>query len=142
MWKRKKFILVVLLAAVMLVGSIGGVALANTENGDDSQPETLLDQVAEILQDEGVGITSEQLNDAFAQARSEMREQCRDRYLQRLVDQDEITQEQASEYRAWLEAKPDMPLPGPFRGFEFHGSRGGMKWSGGHHFGDGTCPRQ
>jgi len=142
MRKSKKFILVVVLAAVVLVGSIGGVALANTENGDDSQPETLLDRVADILQDEGISITSEQIEDAFAQARSEMRDEVLDSYLQKLVDEERITQEQASEYRAWLEAKPDMPLPGPFRCFEFHGSRGGMKWSGGHHFGDGTCPRQ
>ena len=111
MWRSKKFI-VALLATVLVVGSIGGIALANTENGDDSQPETLLDRVAEILVGKGINITSEQLKEAFTQAQSEMRDEALDSRLQNLVKEGKITQEQADQYKAWLQERPDM---GQFR---------------------------
>ena len=88
MWRRKKFIIIGLLATVLLVGSIGGVALAQTENGDASQPTTLLARVAEIL-----GIDQQKLEDAFAQAQSEMRDEALDSRLQKLVDEGKITEE-------------------------------------------------
>lgn len=112
MWRRKKLIIVVVLTAVMLAGSIGGVVLAQTENGDDSQPKTLLDRVAEILVGEGVNITSEQLKDAFAQAQSEMRTDALQSYLENLVKEGKITQEEADQYLEWWQSRPDME---PFR---------------------------
>lgn len=99
MWRSKKFLLVALLAAVVLVGSIGGVVLAQTGSEDGSQPKTLLARVATIL-----GIDQQKLEDAFAQAQSEMRDEA----LQKLVDEGKITQEQADQYKAWLQAQPDM----------------------------------
>ena len=39
MWRSKKFIIIAVIAAVVLVGSIGGVVLAQTGNGDESQPQ-------------------------------------------------------------------------------------------------------
>jgi hypothetical protein len=98
MWRSKKFVLVALLAVVVLVGSIGGVALAQ-ENEEGKPRVTLLARVAEIL-----GIDQQQVEDAFAQARSE----ARDNRIQDLVDQGKITQEQADQYKAWLQARPDM----------------------------------
>ena len=76
MWRRKKLIIVAVLAAVMLVGSIGGVILA-ADNGDDSQPEArygaLWDRVSEIYEQKtGVALDQEALKAAFAEARSEM----------------------------------------------------------------------
>ncbi|MFC1986230.1 hypothetical protein ACFLWC_04480 [Chloroflexota bacterium] len=160
MWRRKKFIVIALLATVVLAGSIGGVALAQTENEDDSQPKTLLARVAEILD-----IDQQKLEDAFAQAQSEMRDEALDSYLQNLVKEGNITQEEADQYKAWCqarpdmepfqqhlrewqqarpgmppeleewqEARPDMPLPGSFGRFGGRGFQDGMKWGGGHHF--------
>jgi hypothetical protein len=103
MWQRKKFIIIALLVAVVLIGSIGGVVLAQTENGDDSQPKTLLARVAEIL-----GIDQQKVEDAFAQAQSEMREEALDSYLQKLVDEGRISNEQAEQYKAWWQSRPDM----------------------------------
>ena len=174
MWQSKKFIIVGVLAAVLLVGSVGGIALANTGNGDQSQPEirfgtlmpgvggihkfntgesinctALLDRVFEIYQEKtGVTIDQEVLKDAFAQARSEMREAALDSYLQKLVGLGKITQEQANQYKAWRHARPDIepfrqqlreweharpdvPLPRRFGG---HCFRGNMEWGGGRHF--------
>ena len=103
----KKFIIVSLLSAVVLVGSIGGIVLAQTENGDDSQPKTLLARVAEKL-----GLGQQELEDAFAEARSEMRAEALDSRLQKLVDEGKITQDEAAQYKAWWQARPDME---PFR---------------------------
>ncbi len=125
MWRSKKFIVSTLLIAVVLAGGTVGIVLAQTGNGDESQPKTLLSRVAEIL-----GIEQQPLEDAFAQARSEMLEEALDSRLQYLVDQGTITQEQADQYKSWWQARPDTPLPGRFglRGF-----RGGMKWGRGYH---------
>lgn len=127
MWKSKKFFLVVVLAVVVLVGGAAGIVLAQTEEGDGSQPETLLARVAGIL-----NIDQAELADAFAQARSEMRAEALDRYLQYQVDQGKITQDEADQYKEWWQARPDTSLPKPFGRFGSHGFRGGMKWGGGH----------
>lgn len=119
MWRRKKFLLVGLLTAVLLVGSIGGVVLAQTENGDDSQPKTLLARVAEIL-----GIDQQQVEDAFTQARSEMRTEVLQKRLQNLVDQGKITQGEADQYLEWQQSKPDVPVRLGSRG------HGGFRWLG------------
>ena len=85
MWRSKRFIIVAVLAAVLLAGSIGGIALADDEDG--SQSGVLWDRVAEILQEKGVDVTSEQLEDAFGQARTEMRQTAMEDRLADLVDE-------------------------------------------------------
>jgi len=120
MWRRKKFILIGVLVAVVLFASIGGVVLAQAENGDDSQPKTLLARVAEKL-----GINQQELEDAFTEAQSEMRDEALDTYLQNLVDEGKITQEQADQYLNWWQAKPDVPVEFGF------GGRGGFRGMGG-----------
>ena len=106
-----------------------------------SQPKTLLARVAAIL-----GIEQQKVEDAFAQAQSEMQDEALDNHLKNLVDQGKITQEQADQYKAWVKSKPDMtqyeqqlrdwqntrpdiplPLPGGFDGFGGRGFRGGMR---------------
>ena len=116
MWRSKKFVIGVVLAAVALVGSIGGVALAQTGTGDDSQPkaqqEALLERVCAIYEENtGTAINSEELQKAFDQARSEMQDEALNSYLQGLVDEGKITQEQADQYKAWLESKPSVDIP-------------------------------
>ena len=121
MWRSKKFILATLLIVVVLVGSTVGVVFAQTENGDDSQPKTmLLARVAEKL-----GIDEQELKDAFAQARSEMRDEALDSYLQNLVAEGKITPDQAVQYKGWWQSMPDVPVR-----FGFHG-RGGLRGWGG-----------
>ena len=68
MWRSKKFIVMALLAAVLLVGSAGGIVLANDieDEGNSQSKTTLLARVAEKL-----GIDEQELKDAFAEARSE-----------------------------------------------------------------------
>ena len=113
MWRSKKLIIIAVVAALVLAGSIGGVALAQTENGDESQPEAergaLLDRICEIYEDEtGVTIDQEALKDAFAQAGEEMRLAAMESRLQYLVEQDKITQDEADQLLEWWQAKPDV----------------------------------
>lgn len=72
--------------------------------------EALNARVAEIL-----GIDEEDLENAFKQALGESREQALDNRLQELVSQGEWTQQQADAFKAWLEARPDVPPLGPAR---------------------------
>jgi hypothetical protein len=135
MRRSKKLIIIAVLATVVLAGSIGGVALAQTGNGDDCGPKAkfgeLFGRVCEIYEQEtGVAIDQEALKDAFTQAQGEMRpedrqdgrtidpEAMQDR-LQELLEQGEITQEQFDKMKARMESMPD-DLPG----FGFHGHCG------------------
>ena len=143
MRRSKKFIIAGVLAAVLLVGSVGGIALAQTGDEEDTQPQTLMARVADIL-----GIDQQTLEDAFAQAKSEMRDEALDNYLNGLVEEGTITQDEADQYRSWWQARPDMepfrqqlrewgearpnvPLPERTGGRCFPG---GMKRGGGFHF--------
>jgi len=129
MWRRKKLIVIAILAAVMLAGTISGVALA-ADNGDSSKPEARyeapLNRVCEIYQEKtGVAIDQVTLKDAFAQVRSERQARALEDYLKSLVEQDKITQQQADDYLEWWQERPDVPA-----GFGF-GGRGGFRGMGG-----------
>ena len=102
MWRKKRFIIGLLVTALAVTASLGGVALAQEEE-EDNQPDTLLGRVAEILE-----IDQQRVEDAFAQAKAEMKEDAQDRFFQKLIDEGIITEEEAVEYREWLESRPDM----------------------------------
>jgi hypothetical protein len=132
MWRSKRFIVVAVLTAVVLVGSIGGVVLA-TDNEDENQPVApnvpLLDKVCAIYQaNTGTAIDAQELQKAFTEARNELMAEARENFRQRLIDEGKITQEQLDEFDAWLEARPDIPFPfGP-------SDPDGIKpFGGGHH---------
>ena len=146
MWRSKKFVVFALLAAVLLVGSISGIAFAQTGNGDDSQPEVrcgaLLDKVCEIYEQKtGVGIEQEVLKEgkispdqadqykAWLQARPDT-----EPFRQQLKDWQQARPDISPELKEWQDARPDMPLPEPFGRFGGHGFQDSMKWGGGHHF--------
>jgi len=163
MWRSKKFIIVTVLATVALIASIGGVALAQTGSGDENQAKgAMWDKVCAIYQENtGVAINSQELQKAFDQARPEIKQarpeiknETLDEHLKGLVDEGKITQEQADQYKAWLQAKPDMSqysqqlkdwqqtrpeVPSALKEWEearpdipgLFGGHGGMEWGGG-----------
>jgi len=102
MLRKRKFIIMLLGAVLIIAASIGGVAMAQ-DSEDNTQPDSLMGRVANIL-----GIDQQTVEDAFEQAQAEMREAALDRYLQKLVDEGKINQEEAAEYKTWLENRPDM----------------------------------
>ncbi|MGQ9546245.1 MAG: hypothetical protein ACUVTR_03655 [Dehalococcoidia bacterium] len=132
MRKRKWFIPVVV-ASILLVGGITGavaVAGSNSSNAseDQSQPpnrlQALLDRACAIYEEQtGVAIDPEQLKDALKQARQEMCEEALENWLQKLVEQGRMTQEQVDEYLEWWQSRPDIKLPLPGLGGPGPGNR-------------------
>jgi len=114
MWRSKKFIIAAVLAVTLLAGSIGGVVLA-ADNGDESEPATrleiILDKVAaHYLELTGEELDTEALKSAFQQARDEIRAEALHNYLDKLVEDGVITQEEADEWSSWWASKPDTPI--------------------------------
>jgi len=68
MWSKKRFIVIPLLVTVLLFGGTAGIALADNE-AEDTPRTTFVEMIADFL-----GITSEQLQSAFSEARDQMRE--------------------------------------------------------------------
>ena len=104
MRKKHWFIgIVVLMAAVIGLGS--ATALAQESDGETSRLG-LIARVANIL-----GLQEQQVQDAFDQARQEMRDERFDEMvgqrLDALVESGRITQEQADELREWYAERPD-----------------------------------
>jgi hypothetical protein len=120
MWFRKKVILIPLIIAVVVAGSITGVVLAQGGTDSNSSGNTLMAKVAAIL-----GIDQTKLEDAFTQAQKEMRDETLTNYLNKLVEEGKITQEEADQYQQWWNARPDtLNQLGP--GFEFGGRNRGF----------------
>ncbi|MFH1775512.1 MAG: hypothetical protein ABH839_02475 [Chloroflexota bacterium] len=134
MFRSKRFIVAVVLAAVILAGSIGGAVLA-ADSGDGDQPasrhEAMLGRVSEIYeQNTGVALDLEALKDAFAQAQSEGQTEALQNRLRKLVGEGRMTQEEADEYQNWQGQRPDVSAGFGFMGRGFHG-RVGMRGFGG-----------
>jgi hypothetical protein len=121
MWRNKKIIIVAAVVAVIAALSITGVALAQTDDSSDNPETTLLAKVATIL-----GIDQQTVEDAFAQAQSEIQSEALDSRLADMVSQGTITQEEADQYKAWYESKPDVSIPG--LDFEGRGMGHGHGW--------------
>jgi hypothetical protein len=133
MWRSKKFIIIAVLTVVVLGAILGGYAIAQANDQNNSQTPnstnftTLLDKVATIYQQNtNVAIDSQELAKAFTQAQKEMRDEALDNYLNNLVAKGKITQDQAKQYKDWLNSKPDVQIGPGFKG----GPRGFGRFGG------------
>ena len=118
---RKMKILISLLVAV-LVFTIGGTAMALAQEDEDEEEELvtgvaangLLSKIAQILD-----IPEDELREAFAQAREELREEKFEATFYELIDKAEeeelITPEEAEAIREWWEQKPEALDPALLR---------------------------
>jgi polyhydroxyalkanoate synthesis regulator phasin len=101
--------------------------------------QALLDRACAIYQEStGVGIDSEQLGDALDQAQNELQEEALETRLQNLVDEGQITQEEADQYLEWWQSRPDIEAPLP--GLGGPGPDGGMMQARGFGSRGGPCP--
>ena len=111
MWKSKKFVIIGTLIAVAVLASTTGAVLAAEDETEDTetQCEAMLERVCEIYEENtGVAINADDLQDAFTQANSERRDAALQSYLEELVEEGTITQEEADEYLEWWQQKPDI----------------------------------
>ena len=115
MKKGKKITIIALMAIVALAGTLGGVALAqDEEEATTTTPETarfaILERACEIYQEKtGVAIDADTLKDALCQAGDEHKEQARNQWRQRLIDEGILTEEQLTAWEEWLESRPAFP---------------------------------
>ena len=133
---RRKFMVIGILAVVLLAGISGGIALADTDE-DGNPVNSVIERVAIILNDNGVEVTADQIQEAFDQARDEMKanaEANRQERLETMLEEGKITQEQYDRIRERVENRPEMPRHG------FIGRFGGRGFFGGHRSGGGDCP--
>jgi hypothetical protein len=115
MWRSKKFIIIAVLTVLVLGLTLGGVAMAQADDEDTSPSQTanvtsFLDKVAEIYQQNtGVTIDREELQKAFTEARQAIKDEALDNFLQKLVTDGKITQEQADQFKTWSDSRPTFP---------------------------------
>jgi hypothetical protein len=98
MWQDKKFLVIIGLIVVLIaaVGTIGGIYLARQNNALQVRQQLPdgLHRVTIVLP-ENKGTTNWQ--------------EALDNYLQKLVDDGKITQEEANQFKTWWESRPDIP---------------------------------
>ena len=130
MWRKRKWIIVGVVIALVVVGAgiTGGLAYAQTPSPNPVKPpavnpgKDLADRVATIL-----GLDQATVEAAFAQAEKDMQSDAVKSYLDRLVQAGKMTQAEADQYLKWWQSKPQTPqgliLP-PNVGGKFFGPRG------------------
>jgi len=133
---RKWVVTIMAITVILLMGTIGGIVSAQTPAPTVPAPtqstgqDTLLARVAEILD-----VDQADLEAAIRQARQEMRSDAMKDRLEKLVEQGQITQEEADQYLEWWQARPDIfeNLQGNFNGMRDAGQQGKMRLRGGFH---------
>jgi hypothetical protein len=152
MFKKRKWIIISILAAVVVValGVIGGAAYAQsgaTNTAAATAPvdpqKVLADKVAVIL-----GIDAAKVEAAFAQAQKEMQSErqaamlkAAEARIDQMVTDGKISAEEAAKYKTWLESKPDVQLPVPGMQGGFGPGNCGPRGGFGGGFGRGMMPR-
>ena len=126
--KKRYWLTGTIVAAVMVLGIMGGVAMAQeTDDEDGDTKQSFAARVAEIL-----GLDETTVQDAMDEAREEMRDEALQAKLDWLVENGHMTQDQADEYKTWIESKPEGLSPKMFGGFgKRHHRFGGRGWGGG-----------
>ena len=111
MWKSKKFIVISVVVAVVMVATTAGVVLAQDGKKGPGPRQAILGKVAKNL-----GITQQQLEDAFKKALEEGRTERNAALLeklQQLVKDGKITTKQVEDFKTWLKARPANPKENP-----------------------------
>jgi hypothetical protein len=110
MKKHKKVIFVTVIAVIVLAATLGAVAFAQADDeGTQTVKATLYERVAQVYQaNTGNAIDAAKLQEAFTQAQKDLATEAQDRMWQKLIDEGKITQQQLDDYKAWLEARPNM----------------------------------
>ncbi|MFH1646685.1 MAG: hypothetical protein ABID71_03200 [Chloroflexota bacterium] len=143
MLKSKKVIIIALLTVVVLVGTVGGVVLANT--GDGTGPANgaaFMERVAAIYEaNTGAALDTDALQNAYTQARDEQMTQARQAYEQKLLDEGKITEDQLKAWEDWVQSRPDVGPFGPgMHAFGGHRGFGGFRGGPGMGFRGWSAP--
>ena len=97
---KKRWIVVSVAVVAFAIGVFTAGLVAGQET--DSTGKSFFARVAHIL-----GLDEQTVEDAMRQARDEIHSERIAEKLESLVESGALTQEQADEYQAWLESKPE-----------------------------------
>ena len=127
---KRRWFLIPATVAVLVIGVLGfGVVAAQVSNDEaQSSMDRFTARVAKIL-----GLDQDDVEAAMTQAKEELRDEAIQGKLDAMVAAGQITQEQADEYKAWLDSRPEG-LDG--KGW-FGGGRHGRGFHRGRHGGKG-----
>ena len=127
---KRRWFLIPATVAVLAIGVLGfGVVAAQVSDEDkQSSMDSFSARVAEIL-----GLDQDDVEAAMTQAKEELRDEAIQGKLDAMVANGQMTQEQADEYKAWLDSRPEA-LDG--KGW-FGGGRHGRGSHQGRHGGKG-----
>jgi hypothetical protein len=137
-WKRRWSIPVVVVSVLLVAGIVGGALVAGSDSSSTTDEQNqiagryqaLLDRACAIYQENtGTVIESEQFKAALEQAQGELQEEALESRLQDLVENGEMTQEEADNYLEWWQSRPHIKAPLP--GLGGPGPGGGMTRGGG-----------
>ena len=99
----KRWLIIPAVAGLAAVAALGGIAAAGS--GDRGETGS---RVAEILE-----LDEETVTDAFKQAMQQQFDEALQAKLDKLVEAGRLTQEQADEFKAWIDERPEgVPLLG------------------------------
>lgn len=122
MRKHKKIIIIAVAAVLVIGATLAAVAFVQADTPTTTTPSStanttsLLDTVAQIYkQNTGTTIDSAQLQKAFTQAQQQLASQALDNMLQKLVTSGKITQQQATDYKNWLNSKPSTVISDQYK---------------------------
>jgi len=120
MKKHKKIIIITAIAVVVLAASLGVVAFVQADTGTTTTTTTavttdnktsLFDKVATILnKNKGTNLTGADLQTAWQQAEQQAAADALDNMLKKLVADGKITQQQATDYKNWVNSRPTQML--------------------------------
>ena len=117
---KKRWFASMLIAGFMTMGIVGGAALANSHDADGESPQSgLIARVAAIL-----GLEQTQVEEAFEQAKGEIRDEAVQNRLDNLVESSRLTQAKADEYQEWYGSRPEGVSPCRGHGHRVIGGRG------------------
>ena len=141
MFKKKKWIIATILAAVVII-TVGIVGIAvyaasptttptPTKTAPVDPQKALADKVAGIL-----GVDTAKVEAAFTQAQQQLNAdraaanlKAEEARIDQMVTDGKMTAADAKAYKAWLEAKPNVNVPGPGQmmpNFKDNSGKGGM----------------
>jgi hypothetical protein len=106
MWKNKKVLVIGLVSVLVVLGSLGGVIIAqaadNPVSSNATQPKTIMERAAAIL-----GIDQTKLESAFTTAQKDAETDALKTRLAAMVTAGKITQAQSDDYMKWWQSRPD-----------------------------------
>lgn len=98
---RKRFIVMTTAGLVAVGALVGGVALASPLGDSDKPRDRVIERAAAEL-----GVEPERLSNAFQKAQASLAAEAMKTKLQALVEMGKLTQQDAGDILAWIEARP------------------------------------